>query len=239
MQKKAIILISLSVNTEKEAEFNSFYHHVYIPKLMEVIPEMESVRRYEENNVDGTLRYYSKQFLTIYECASEKDAQQALQAIYNRSGRENEKSQWQEWEERCLYNLKSACIYTQRYEHPRIPWDGNFGSRPFFMVSVEVTQEKQKNFNTWYEQNYLPKNLADVTTWAACRRYTNQGKTTSKDFTIYEAWDLNGLQQSLESMRSYSRLQENASWKQWDSGENPAIIWEDATSFKPIFRFPG
>ncbi len=106
------------------------------------------------------------------------------------------------------------------------------------MVSVEVIPEKEKLFNDWYETIYLPRNLADVPTWAACRRYISQGKTSARYYTIYEAWNLAGLQESLEFMRAHYRLKENISWKQWDTGENPAITWEDATSFKPIFRYP-
>ncbi|QBR83038.1 hypothetical protein E3983_00910 [Legionella israelensis] len=238
MNKKALIIVSLNIDSEKEAEFNDFYHHVYIPKLMDLVPEIESAKRYEEHNVDGTLRYYNKQFLTIYQCASESMAKQALQAIQTRSGREQEKSEWNTWQSKYLHGIQEACIYTQRYEHPRRTWDGIFGGRPFFMVSVEVTPEKSTSFNDWYEQIYLPKNLADVPTWAACRRYSSYDRSPVRDFTIYEAWDLTGLQESLELMRSYSRLKENASWKQWDSGENSAITWEDATSFKPIFNYP-
>ncbi len=81
MSNRTIIIVSFSVDTEKEVEFNDFYHHHYIPKLMSVVPEIESARRYQEHNVDGNLRYYNKQFLTIYECASEEDAQKAIQAI--------------------------------------------------------------------------------------------------------------------------------------------------------------
>lgn len=237
MMTKTLILVSLRVDTEKEAEFNDFYHHSYIPKLMQIIPEIESARRFQEHNVDGTLRYYDKQFLTIYECASEEQAQKALDAIKSRPGREKEKDEWQKWQTNHLRNVLSASLYTQCYAHPRTTWDGNFGSRPFFMVSVE-TREQEERFDNWYETIYLPKNLADVPTWAACRRYQNQTTKSIRKLTIYEAWDLAGLQHSLELMRAPHRLKENASWKQWDQGENPVIIWEDATSFAPIFRYP-
>ncbi|NDH64541.1 MAG: hypothetical protein EBY18_23510, partial [Alphaproteobacteria bacterium] len=55
---------------------------------------------------------------------------------------------------------------------------------------------------------------------------------------IYEAADLAALDASLDAMRAPFRLAENMAWKQWDSGERPAITWEDAATFKPIFRRP-
>lgn len=238
MSNKALVIVGLSVNTEREAEFNQFYHHQYIPNIMRVIPELKLARRYQEHNVEGSLRYYNKKYLTIYECASEAMAQKALEAIKNRPGREKERVQWNEFQASSLYHLESACIYTQTYAHRRVALESHWGSRPFFMVSVEVQPDQQKQFDAWYEQDYLPKNIADVPTWTACRRYTSQGKVPTRQLTIYEAADLAGLQTSLELMRSYHRLQENASWKQWDTGENPAITWEEASSFKPIFRYP-
>lgn len=238
MDQKAIILISLTVDTDKEIEFNDFYHHYYIPKIIQTIPEIHSARRYKEHNVDGTFRYLNKQYLTIFECESEEKAQKALTAINNRSGHEEEKNAWKKWQSDSLYNLQHTAVYSQRYIHPRMPWDGEFGSRPFFMVSVEVTPEKLKAFDNWYEKICLPKNLADVPTWAACRRYESCGRAPARQLTIYEAWDIHGLHNSLELMRAPYRLRENAFWKEWDSGGDSAIIWEDATSFKPIFRYP-
>lgn len=238
MTSKAIIIVSLSITSEKEAEFNEFYHHRYIPNLMSIIPEIKSVRRYQEHNVDGTLRYYNKQFLTIYECSSGIDAQLILEAIKQRPGREKEKIEWDKFKINGFQHLDSACIYIQRYQHPRGMGMDHFGSRPFFMVSVEVIPEQMVIFDDWYEQLYLPRNLADVPTWTGCCRYSSQGRTPSRQLTLYEAQDLSTLQQSLELMRAPHRLKENASWKQWDTGSIPAIAWEDATSFKPIFRFP-
>ncbi|KTD43413.1 hypothetical protein [Legionella quateirensis] len=238
MTSKNIIIVKLSVTSKKEAEFNEFYHHHYIPTLMKVVPELETARRYQEHNVDGTLRYYNKQFLTIYECSPNIDAQLILEAIRQRPGREQEKKEWEQFKIDGLQHLESACVYTQRYQHRRGSGMDHFGSRPFFMVSVEVKPEQLDVFDDWYENHYLPKNLADVPTWTGCCRYSSQGKIPSRQLTVYEADNLSTLQQSLELMRAPHRLKENASWKQWDTGNDPVITWEDATSFKPIFRYP-
>jgi len=238
MTAKPIILVNLSISHEKEAEFNDFYHHVYIPKLMEIIPEIETVRRYEEYNIDGLLRFYHKQYLTIYETAAKEAAHVALDAILHRPGRENEKAAWEEWEPQFL-SIEHAAVYVQTYAHPRETQDGPFGSRPFFSVTVETRGGEEENqFNNWYENIYLPKNMADVPTWAACRRYCSVGGSPSRGMTIYEAGDEQGLQRSLELMRAPHRFGENSSWTRWDAGAAPVIIWEDATRFRPIFRYP-
>jgi hypothetical protein len=239
MNGKPFILVKLSISHEKEAEFNDFYQHVYIPKLMEVIPEIESVYRYEEYNIDGLLRFYHKQYWTLYETASEETARIALDAIHHRSGREKEKELWKKWQDHYFLSLQSSSIYLQRYVHPRQHGENYFSGRPFFCVSVETRKEKDETpFHDWYEKIYLPKNLADVPTWTACRRYSSLESSPPRHLTIYEAADEQGLQRSLELMRAPCRFGENASWTQWDTGNNSLITWEDATRFRPIFCYP-
>ncbi|MEE9243315.1 MAG: hypothetical protein V3U55_04635 [Mycobacterium sp.] len=47
-----LIVVSLTVAPEDEAEFTDFYHHCYIPKLLSLFPEIASARSYVEHNLD-------------------------------------------------------------------------------------------------------------------------------------------------------------------------------------------
>ncbi len=233
-----IILVSLTIDHRKEAEFNDFYHHDYIPSLLRVVPEIQSIRRYEEYETEGSLRYYSKQFWTIYQFSSDHP-QDVLEAVQKRPGREKQQAEWKKWEKGYLKNLQHAAVYKQRYAHPRKPLDGPFAGRPFFSVNIEIQSlDKEKEFNDWYEKEYLPKNLADVPTWIACRRYSSLDPHRLRRITIYETQNEEGLKRSLQLMRSSHRFDENAAWNQWDTGDHPLIVWEDATSFVPIYRYP-
>ncbi len=237
--KSFIVMVSFHLDVEKEAPFSAFYHHRYIPNLMTDVPGIRSAWRYQEHHVAGSLKYYRKQFLTIYACDSRQDAERATEAINgSRPGREMDQAEWAEWQALAIHNLEAPCLYLERWAHPRTPADGIFGGRPFFMVSVEVAADQQARFDDWYEQQYLPRNVADVPSWAACRRYSSVGRNPSRQHTVYEAGDLAGLDASLEAMRAPFRLEENMSWKQWDAGDRPAIAWEDAATYKPIFRKP-
>jgi hypothetical protein len=237
MTARTIIVVRVSVDHTREREFNEFYHHRYLPSVLRTVPEINAAWRYTEHNVDGSLRYYIKEDLTIYSCAEGVSGEEVLLALQDRPGREAEKEEWASWESHFRVHEK-ATVYQQRYQHPRCALDGPFGSKPFFMVSVEVREEEEKTFNTWYESDYLPCNLSDVPTWVGCRRYCSRGRSTPRTLTIYEAADLAGLATSLESMRAPHRLGENASWKKWDTGKSPVITWEDAASYRPIFRYP-
>jgi hypothetical protein len=126
--------------------------------------------------------------------------------------------------------------YRQTYVHQRVPCDGIFGSRPFFMVTVEVKPETEPEFRSWHEGEYLQKIMADVPTWAACRRHTSAGREPVHINTIYEVQSLKDLEESFALMRSPHRYSSNAAWDEW---VGPAIVSQDASSYRPIFRRPG
>jgi hypothetical protein len=197
-----MIVVCLTVAPEDEAEFTDFYHHRYIPRLLALFPEITSARRYVEHNVDGTLRYYAKQQLTFYELAQGVDGTRCVAELKTRAGREAERIEWAAWAEHRLRGLESACVYRLRYEHRRTPPNGNFFGGPFFMVSVETRPESKERFERWYEEIYLPRNVADVPLWSGCRRYESVGRAPSRQLTIYEAADTASLAGALEQMRA-------------------------------------
>jgi hypothetical protein len=231
---KPIMIVSLRVAPEKEAEFNEFYHHRYIPKLLEVVPEFRAARRYEEYGVAGNLKWFTKRFITVYEIASEAVLSQALEGL-SRPGREEERAQWARWKAEYLKDV-TRVAYRQTYAHERVSWDGPFGSRPFFMVTVEVRPEVEPAFRSWYEGEYLPKIMADVPAWVACRRYTSVDREPIHYHTIYEVQSLQDLEEAFALMRSPHRFSSNAAWNDW---VGPAITAQDASSYRPIFRRPG
>jgi hypothetical protein len=234
MPGNPIMIVSLRIAPEKEAEFNEFYHHRYIPKLLEIVPEIQVARRYEEYGVAGSLKWFTKRFLTVYEIASEAVLDAAIEGL-SRPGREAERTEWNRWKTSYLKDL-SRVAYRQIYAHDRITCDVAFGSRPFFMVTVEVKSESEPKFRSWYEGEYLPKILADVPTWAACRRYSSVDREPVHFHTIYEVQGLGDLEESFALMRSPHRYGSNAAWDEW---VGPAITAQDASSYRPIFRRPG
>jgi len=234
MSGNPIMIVSLRIAPEKEAEFNEFYHHRYIPKLLEVVPEIRVARRYEEYGVAGSLKWFTKRFLTVYEIASEAVLDAAIEGL-SRPGREAERAEWDKWKASYMKDL-SRVAYRQTYAHERVPGEGIFGSRPFFMVTVEVKPEADAEFRSWYEREYLPKIMADVPTWAACRRYTSADREPVHVHTIYEVRSLGDLEESFALMRSPHRYSSNAAWDAW---VGPAIVSQDASSYRPIFRRPG
>lgn len=233
MDGRPLVIEALRLDVEHEAPFAAFYHHEFLPSVVEEADGITGSWRYQEHQVSGSLRYYRKHFLTIHECSSEASAGALLDLLARRHG----ETSWGRWSD-ALHDVEDPRIYRERWRHARQPLDGIFGSRPFFMVSVELAQERAQAFHDWYERDYLPRNVADVPGWVGCRRYSSAGRTPERHLAIYEAGDLHGLDESLEAMRAPFRLKENLSWQAWDSGPKRAILWEDAGMYRPVYRRP-
>ena len=51
--------LSLRVAPEKEAAFNEFYHHRYIAKLLAVVPESVTARRFAAHGIASSLKWFT------------------------------------------------------------------------------------------------------------------------------------------------------------------------------------
>jgi hypothetical protein len=219
-----ILIVRLQLAPADETGFTATYHHDHLPTLLRQWPLLSRVRRYEEFGVDGSLRWFDRSFLTIHEI----HAGQMLPLS----------SAWPDLvppsQKELLRNLEEH-RFIEIYRHPRSAWDGTFGSRPFFCVSVQTDPEKGEAFDAWYQGDYLPQTMADVPAWSACRRYRSLDRSPMITHTIYEAENVAGLEEALAGMRAAHRFRSNAVWEQW---VREAVTWKDASSFRPIYRLP-
>lgn len=235
-EAKPILLVATRIPKRYEDEFNDFYHHEYIPVILKVFPEILNARRYEEMNT-GTLPSNYKQWLTVYQLQSEEAIEPLLKAMPERTGREKEKQRWKEFEQK-MTEKKGGRIYTCRYQHPRMAEGSSFGSRYLFTVTLDIKENRLEDFNRWYEDEFLPSSLADAATWSACRRYTSYNGSPTRQITVFEAENASLLERSVMLMRSGWCVKENESWNQWNTGDDPVIIHEEAGACAPVFRYP-
>lgn len=233
MAARPIIIVSLSVPPEKEAEFDGFYHHRYLPTMLKSIPEIHSIRRYEESGVKGTLRWMNKLFLTIYELESE--ISEDIHELFACHASQELILEFQQWKSNHLRNFN--CIaYLNTWSHERSPWDGTFGSRPFLMWSHEMKSDFDEEFQNWYEKSYLPLQIADIPEWSACRRYTSIHRDKTRRLTIFEAADEFTLNRCIGELRSDRRVWQNYEWQR---RVEQAVLWQEISSFRIIYRRPG
>lgn len=234
MPAKPIMVVAMNVPPEKESEFNSFYHHRFLPAMLINAPEITSIRRYEEAGISGTLRWYNKQFLTIYELASEEVISK-VDELFTRPALSDVVGEFQQWKTNHLRNF-SRITYSNTWSHDRTPLDGAFGGRPIFIWAHEMKPEMDADFQQWYEESYLPLQVADIPCWTACRRYASIGKDPLRRLTIFEAADDATLARCLNDLRAGHRVWQNY---EWHRRVEAAVLWQDAASFRIMYRRPG
>jgi len=100
---------------------------------------------------------------------------------------------------------------------------------------LEMKPELDAGFQQWYEQDYLPLQVAEIPTWVGCRRYTSVGTQQSRHLTVFETSDETTLSRSLQDLRAVHRIEQNL---EWQKRVEPAVTWQDASTFRPIFRWP-
>ncbi len=228
----ALYVVSLTVAPDAEAEFNHFYHREHIPAVLSAVPALTSVRRYAEYGVDGSLRWYERRYLAIYECSDDADVERFATVGALPAGHPAREA-WDAWLEGPVGDVDRR-VYRQIYEHPRLSPDGRFGRRPFFLVTADIDEGDEGEFADWYHGQYLPTNVAEVPAWTCVRRYESVGAASRRTFVVYEADSEEGLARALSAMRAGTRVDENLAWHGWD----PIIRFQDAATFRPIFRSP-
>ncbi|SRR5579885_1001592 len=228
-----LLVINFTVPPEVEPEFNRFYHYSFLTAVLEKSPEIINIRRYEEFGIGGSLPWHNKQYLTIYQLAGD-DAMSKVDGIFDRPAVCQVVKEFREWKDRSLRNF-SRITYRQTWTHARKPAEGAFAGRPFFLWQLEMTPELDKQFQDWYEQSYLPLQVAEIPTWAGVVRYESVGREPVRHLTFFEANDEAGLLRCLTDLRAAHRIEQN---NEWQKRVEPALTWHDATSFRPIFRMP-
>jgi hypothetical protein len=228
------MVVGLSVAPEQEAAFNEFYHHQFLPAMLRETPEILSIRRYEELGIGGSLRWYKKQFLTFYELAAETTAEQTDE-FFKKESLKDVMAPFGQWKTKSLRNF-TRITFEETWESERKAADGPFGSRPFFLWSIETKPDQDASFQDWYENQYLPLQIADIPTWTTVRKYRSIGKDPVRQLTCFEAADENVLSRCLSDLRAPHRVSANSDWQK---RVEAAVSWQDASSFRPIYRRPG
>jgi hypothetical protein len=229
-EKAAILVVGLSVPPDKEPRFNEFYNHCFLPKLLKETPEFIRVTRFEEFGVGGTLRWYNKQFLTIYELESEECISK-VDSLFGRPAVADVVKTFREWKDNELKNFsrityRHTWIHARRMPSAGWPW--------MFVWQLETKPEMDAEFQTWYQNDYLPLQVASIN-WTGCRRYASVDRDPRRHLTLFEAADEANLVRCLIDLRSPHRVNQNYAWQE---RVGQAVNWHDATSFKPIYRFP-
>lgn len=225
-----LVLVSFGISPQVEVEFNRFYHRSFLPALLKQSPEIDRIIRYEEFTPGGSLRWYNKPFLTFYQLAPAVEVEQVEQ-IFSREAVGDLVKEFGQWKTNHLVDF-SRVTYSPRWLHKRSRSYLNSFTGPLFVWQHEANADKEDEFEQWYENDYLPLQIAEIPTWSGARRFYCKDRTPVRYLTVFETDNEVTLTRSMTDLRSPQRLSENMLWQK---RAEEAIAWQDAATFRPIF----
>lgn len=231
LDAKTVMIVSLTVNQDQEAEFTRFYQHDFLPAIIKHVPEFSSVRRYE---VCGELRWNRRRTLSLYEIVSDEQAEAAFIG-FTRPPLAELIDQFRRWKETDFSDF-TRILYKPVYEHSRTPMGGIFGNRPLFTISMEIKKDVAAGFLHWLHTVYYPRLMSDVPALLACRQYVSVGTDPVRYVTIYECQDEPSLVRALADVGAPHRYLENEALHNW---ENLAVEFRETCSYRQTYIFPG
>ncbi|GAB4232489.1 MAG: hypothetical protein Tsb0021_11220 [Chlamydiales bacterium] len=227
MSQDRLVIEQLKITPQETADFTEFYHHEYLPEVLK-LPELQCVNRYEEYGTKSSLAWFDQSYLTIYSVSSKAGSNDLFESMLKRLP-DTLKSQMDAFRFRFFFRE----MYELIYSHEGNSSNESFANGPFFIVTVETEGEESAKFHRWYEEEYLPKTMADIPTWIDCKRYKSTQRTPIHYHTIYKARNMDELERGFELLRSPHRYQSNADWDSW---VGKAISKQNAATFQQIYH---
>lgn len=232
MPASPLMIVSFTVDEAQQVEFDRFYQHEFLPKLLSIAPEIKNIVRYQADARKGAPK--SNRFFTVYELAS-VEALKLTDEIFARTALAAEMKHFQELKDKCLKDF-SRTNYQVIYEHQRGS-NLHLGDRPVLFFSSAVEAAQVDAFRQWYQLSYLPRLLADVPLFSGCRRYSSErDKSGGQRFiTMLESATESSLAHAIDKMSLPHRQKENDEMQKWlDS----AVSFTATETLRPIFCLP-
>lgn len=119
------MLVELSVDPARRAEFEVFYHNDYIPQFLAAVPLVVSARRYSQMD-GGPADPALKRFFTIYELSSD-DCMDKVDAAIARSAHKNASDRLKVWKEDGItFFARNYYREVARAEGDSWPWNSGY-----------------------------------------------------------------------------------------------------------------
>ncbi|HEY9756500.1 MAG TPA: hypothetical protein V6C97_15135 [Oculatellaceae cyanobacterium] len=233
MSGNPIMVVSLSVAPEQHAAFTEFYHHQFLPALVAEVPQIKCIRRYEE--VGGvTHRLYNKQTITIYELKEDTDLT-TVDSFFKLPSLKSVVDKFANWKSKSLRNF-SRDNYKIFWQSERGAHLTDFPDGGFHLWSLECRSDKDDEFQSWYQNVYLPLQIADIPSWSRVTRFRSFGREQPRFLTFFETRDEEALLRCLKDSRAAHRINQNYEWQRQ---VEECATWQESASFRAIYKKPG
>ncbi len=189
------MIVNLSVDPLRQAAFDDFYHHQYIPAFLAAVPEITSARRYEE--IDAPLKNaviestWRQRFWTIYELHS-ADAVGPIEDAIQRSAHKEASDQFKEWKENGLTDFWRA-FYEERSVHGAQPKDVPWGERSLLVLRYPTKKTGPSEPEPWSARSLTETDslasqlLTELSGFCASRLYVSLPPKESEHMIVLAA----------------------------------------------------
>lgn len=167
---KHVLTVYANIPADVEEDFNNWYNRQHIPERL-AVPGFQSAVRYA--SLKGEPKY-----IALYEL---EDASVLDTPAYRQLG---EKAKTDAWDQRIMPQLQvqARTIYEQIFACGDVPAE----HAPFLLsVRLDIAPEVEAEFNSWYNEDHLPK-LAAVPGVACARRFRRLSGNGTQYLALYE-----------------------------------------------------
>jgi hypothetical protein len=224
------MIVDLKVDPTRLAEFDSFYHDLYIPEFLAAVPEIATARRYAQRDDSAVADPSSAHYLTIYELSANQ-ATTKVEAAIEASAHANASNQFKLWKQDGLTYFDRA-FYKEICRHGRQPRSGCWHNHSLYALRWIQKPDGPGPNEQFHWVEYFNREKTKVKDWLACRTYMRVDSEPPAFLTVFEATDPAAIVRAL--LRSYEDFSEDdqtdfANWLQ------QGIAWHDCMMLEPIF----
>jgi hypothetical protein len=225
-----IMLVDLSVEESMIADFNRFYHDVYIPGFLEKVPEITSARRYAQTEgfLDGDRS--RGHFLTVYEMDSDQSTDK-IDAAINSAALKKNMDAFNLWKEEGLTHFDRA-FYKLVCRHGRMPKTDPWDKHAIYTLRWIEKADAPLSGEQFHWVEYFNREMFRVPKWLTCRTYMRMHSTPPSYLTVFEATDQDAILEALDSLADDLEEEDQIAFAGWlQSG----VDWHDCLMLKPIY----
>ena len=223
MGKKAVLFSEMTPEAEWEESFNDWYNTEHIPIRMEV-KGFQGARRYRH------LEEGSRKYLAVYEM----DSAEVLNTQEYRNVKDfpSERTAWMLENvndfTRYTCSLISEAVASHAQGHP-------YDAPILYPVFFAVPEERQEEFNRWYEEDHVPT-LLNCSDWLACRRYKIDSGVPGNwtHLALHYLKDLKALESEERKIAHESEWRKRLAKEDWFKGHY--LYFEKIKNFSPAHQ---
>lgn len=228
-----IMLVDLSVDPDRRAEFDRFYHDFYIPEFVGAVPEVCTAIRYAQTGLPDESNQANAHFLTIYEILSD-DCIESIETAIARSAHREASDQFKLWKQNGLTSFYRA-FYRQMDKQVRRSADSCWNGQSLCVWQWRARPEVSTAHVISCVSNYAKQLMDRVHPVMAHHTYLRLDSDPRNFLTVFEVSDEVSLRYLMQAVNSEVPDSNPALLRVWLAAIVPD---QEAMSFNRIYSLP-